>query len=388
MRVRVRGAPEPAAVAGVGVGGGLGGPRQRALPLAHARARGGPALGVAHPLAADGAPRAHARNRARARARGRALHLERHDARALAHQAHRARLEAHLAALRLHRLGHALPHLPRPQPRVVELLDQGRGVVGARDRVPHRLRERQVLDALRRPVGLDLARRDAPHLLRVGAEEVHVEPPPEAVDHPLLEAVLGLGGPHPPLQVAQHDPTRLVGPDVAQRVGQLQRVVVELAPVVDAAQPRHADELVAHHLAPHRLHLAHLGEEAMPPDVEAKPLVALRARDAPHDPVGLHHHAPARAQLPQLVRARQTRRTRTDDRYRRAQGVGRCHWNASLGYRVSATNRPQPQAAASIASLGTSRDTQPIDSGAAGGKPHEPFPADRRPALAMARRDR
>jgi hypothetical protein len=79
---------------------------------------------------------------------------------------------------------------------------------------------------------------DAPDLLRVAAEEVHVETPAETVDHPFLKAFFLAEGAHLPLEVAQHDPRAFIRADVAQRVEQLQRIVEEFLAVVDAAQAR------------------------------------------------------------------------------------------------------------------------------------------------------
>jgi len=57
--------------------------------------------------------------------------------------------------------------------------------------------QREVLDALRREVGRQLAHRDTPQLLVVGLEEVLVQPPAEAGHDPALERRLVLGRPHP-----------------------------------------------------------------------------------------------------------------------------------------------------------------------------------------------
>jgi hypothetical protein len=59
--------------------------------------------------------------------------------------------------------------------------------------------EGEALDALGGPLGAQLGGRDAPHLLRVGLEEVLVEALAEAVGDPLLERLsspLGLTTAH------------------------------------------------------------------------------------------------------------------------------------------------------------------------------------------------
>jgi hypothetical protein len=155
---------------------------------------------------------------------------------------------------------------------------------------------------------------DAPDLLRVTGEEVHVEPPAETVHHPLLEGVLLLVGAHLPLDVAQHDAHGLVETDLPQRVERLQRVVEVASAVVDAAEARPAKELVPEHLAPHLLDLGHLREEAVPPDVEAEPLVGLGPRDAAEVGTALQHrYGRNRIDPLQLECGRQTCRSSADD---------------------------------------------------------------------------
>ena len=67
-----------------------------------------------------------------------------------------------------------LPHLARAEPRILELVDQRldrrRRACSATWR-EDRARERETLDALRRPFRADLGARNAPDLLGVGLEE-------------------------------------------------------------------------------------------------------------------------------------------------------------------------------------------------------------------------
>ena len=66
----------------------------------------------------------------------------------------------------------------------------------------------------------------------------------------------------------------------------------ELAVVVDPAQPRAGDELVAQDLAPEGVDLAALGEEPVAADVEPVSLVLVGPADAADQPgVGLEHDA-------------------------------------------------------------------------------------------------
>jgi hypothetical protein len=170
-------------------------------------------------------------------------------------------------------LGAALPHQAGPELRVLELLDEAGDlllVALGQQRVRDRREQRQVLDALRRPVGLDLGGVDAPDLLGVGLEEDAVQPPAEAGRDPALEVALVLGRPDAHERVREHAAHGLQQPEAAQGVAGLERVVEQLAAVVDAAHPRAEQELlVGQDLVPERLDLGHLGEEAVPADVEA-----------------------------------------------------------------------------------------------------------------------
>ena len=164
------------------------------------------------------------------------------------------------------------------------------------------LPQRQVLDALRGPVGRHLVGRHAPDLLGVGLEEDAVEAPAEAGRRPSPRSCRGpsAGGPAP-----RRTRRRTRGLDrrrgCASAFEALERVVVELAVVVDAAHPGPQHEVVVgQDLVPQRLDLGHLGEEAVPADVEA-PAVALDgAADAADDVVGLEHGRSVHAVLGQL----------------------------------------------------------------------------------------
>ena len=108
----------------------------------------------------------------------------------------------------------ALPHHPGAVLRVLELLDQGGDLLLVALRAGWRsidgLAERQVLDALRGPVGRDLVGRHAPDLLGVGLEEDAVEAPAEARRRPALERGLVLRRPdaHPEVRAARSAPPR------------------------------------------------------------------------------------------------------------------------------------------------------------------------------------
>src|SRR5205823_13846221 len=98
----------------------------------------------------------------------------------------------------------------------------------------------------------------------------------------------------------------------------------ELAVVVDAAEPRPGQELLAQDLAPEPVDLVALGEEAVPADIEPIALVLVGPADAPDHPgIGFEDDA-GLAVLAQLVRGGQAGRSaagnnrfiRADDRYR------------------------------------------------------------------------
>jgi hypothetical protein len=132
-------------------------------------------------------------------------------------------------------------------------------------------------------------------------KNVPIEAPPEAGGHPALEVglILRRTDAHP--DVAEHAPDRLDDAQVAERVGGAQRVVVELAVIEDAALAGpHHEVLVGQDLVPQRLDLGHLGEEAVPADIEAPAVAHLGAGDATDDVVGLLEDRRGNAVLVQL----------------------------------------------------------------------------------------
>ena len=87
----------------------------------------------------------------------------------------------------------------------------------------------------------------------------------------------------------------------------------ELAVVVDAAEPRPRDELIAEDLAPDAVDLVALGEEAVAADVEPIALVLVGPAD-PADQVRVRLERDARVAVPgQLVGRGQPGRTRAGD---------------------------------------------------------------------------
>src|SRR6266478_6118403 len=144
---------------------------------------------------------------------------------------------------------HGPPHHSRPEPRIVELLDERADrLAGLPVHLQEQRAQREILDPLRRPVGLQLGAREAPHLLRIGLEEREEQTSPEPIRDPVLERVLVPVREEPPLDVAQDDAEALPGPQAAQGVHGPEGIVEEPPLVIDAGQPRAADEIVAEDL--------------------------------------------------------------------------------------------------------------------------------------------
>src|SRR3954452_5816723 len=70
-----------------------------------------------------------------------------------------------------HTVSELLPHHARAQPRILEAIDQARRIVRSSNRFPHCFKQRQILYALRGPIGPNLCTRDAPDFLRVALEK-------------------------------------------------------------------------------------------------------------------------------------------------------------------------------------------------------------------------
>ena len=124
--------------------------------------------------------------------------------------------------------------------------------------------------------------------------------------------------------------------------GGLERVVVVLALVVDAAHPRPQHEVfVGQDLVPEGLDLLHLGEEAVAADVEAPAVAFDGAADAADDGVGLEDRRRDAVAGDQLVRGRQAGRSGADDhdvRSRDRRGIGGfAHETLSVGAARGAT---------------------------------------------------
>ena len=222
-------------------------------------------------------------------------------------------------ALRADPVAGHFPHLAGPEPRILELIDQGLDdLASARSETAEQSRrdgahQVQVLDPLGRPVGRDGAGRHPPDLLGVRLEEDLEELAAEAVDDPILDAPLGLDRGQPGLEVARHDPERAQEAQLPERIDGLERIMEELAVVVDPAEPRPSEQLVAQDLAPEPVDLVALREEPVSADVEAIAFVLVGPADAADQPrVGFENDARL-AVLAQLVGGGQPGRAAAGD---------------------------------------------------------------------------
>ena len=220
-------------------------------------------------------------------------YVTRHGAAALDRDAGQPRPHLQRPPGGLHLFGADLPHHAGAVLGVLELLDERRDVrlvALGQDGVDHRLAQVEVLDPLGRPVGRHVGHRHAPDLLGVGLEEGAVEAPAEAGHQPVLVVGLVLRRADAGPEVGEAAQDGLPQPQVAQGVERLERVVVELALVVDAAHagPEH-EVALGQDLVPQGLHLGDLGEEAVSAQVEAPAVPLHGAADAAHHVVGLEH---------------------------------------------------------------------------------------------------
>ena len=124
--------------------------------------------------------------------------------------------------------------------------------------------------------------------------------------------------------------------EIPERVRRLERVVVVLAVIVDPAHARAQHEiLVRQDLVPERLHVLHLREESVAPDVEPPPVALDRPADATDNGVGLENRGPDAVSLREDVRGGQPRGAGANDDHMR--------WRvrAAFGKRAHHT-RPRP----------------------------------------------
>jgi hypothetical protein len=215
-------------------------------------------------------------------------------------------------AVGLDRSREGLPHLPRPEPRIAELLDQrGRRRTvhpeNARESVP----EREVPNSLCSPFGPDLGARHPPDLFGVAAKEPRVQPAAEPCDDPVLERLLVPAWTKPGRKVRKGATKRLEQAQLTDDIPRLERIREVLTAVVDARKAGPRQEVVPEHVLPEPGDGLQLREEAVTPEVEAVALELHCLGDAADDAVGLEHGRldPATAQY---VRCGQTGRPGTE----------------------------------------------------------------------------
>src|SRR5690606_13491718 len=135
----------------------------------------------------------------------------------------------------------------------------------------------------------------------------------------------------PDPQGGGHAAHRLDGAQAAQGVERLDRVVVVLALVVDAAHPGPQQEvLVGQDLVPEGLHLGDLGEEPVAADVEPPP-VALDGAGGAADLVGRLEHGAGTARLRQLVGGGEPGGAGSDDHHVAGDRQGRVDGTGVVG---------------------------------------------------------
>src|SRR5690606_326597 len=150
------------------------------------------------------------------------------------------RVQANLPAACVHALLKPFPHHSPAKPRIVETIDVRSRVTVVKERIHDRTVLRAILAALRCPICSNLRTRHAPDLLRIGLEELLIEPLAKAIDHPVLEALLlGVWILDTRLHIAQQHASTLDRAKVRQRIPDVDGVLVELAAIIDARQPRY-----------------------------------------------------------------------------------------------------------------------------------------------------
>ena len=206
--------------------------------------------------------------------------------------------EADLAARALDPPRHLLPHLPRPQARVAELLDQAlRRLATARKGRAQGGDRREVGDPLGRPLGPQLVGPHPPDLFRIGLEEELEEAAAEARSDPLLIALLGAAPRQPGASIGGEAAGQLERADLGEDVARAQRVLDEATPPVDPREPWPDQQLLPQKLLPEVFDLLALGEEAVAAEVEAVAVAKDGAGEAADLPLGLeddHRDVPLR----------------------------------------------------------------------------------------------
>ncbi len=130
----------------------------------------------------------------------------------------------------------------------------------------------------------------APDLLGIGLEEDAEETGAELVRHPFLEIAGVRDGEEAALEIGEHARHGLEDAELHQRVAGLERVVEQLAAVIDARLARTVAHVVAQELGPKPLDLARFGEEAVAADVEMEALIGRGLGDAADiDGIPLQH---------------------------------------------------------------------------------------------------
>ena len=156
--------------------------------------------------------------------------------------------------------------------------------------------------------------RNAPHFFGIRLEEDAIQPLAKPIRHPFFKRIFVAIRKNLGAEITHQHQKTLPHAQLAQRIAEAQRIHDVFAIVVDAAQARARQKIVAQHFLPERFHLVHFGEEAMPADVHAITVEDFGARDAAHARAHLQHDR-LDADLRQFIRRGQARRSAADNNH-------------------------------------------------------------------------
>ena len=168
--------------------------------------------------------------------------------------------------------------------RILEFLDE-RGdlflVSLGLQRIDNGVAQTETLHALRCPVRRHVLDRNAPHLLRVGLEELAVQAPAKASHQPALVVVLILRGANLSAGVRTNAEEGFEDAEIPQCVRSFEGIVVVLALKEDATHSWAEQEVfVREDLVPEGLYFVNLCEESMATNVESPSIPHHRLGDS------------------------------------------------------------------------------------------------------------
>src|ERR1019366_3560670 len=146
-----------------------------------------------------------------------------------------------------------------------------------------------------------------------GLEKDSKEPRAKLGGHPIFEGLGVADRKEPRLDVREHAQRGFRQAQFPQRFEGLQRVGIQLPPVIDARESRALDEVVPQYYTPKVHHLLVFGEEPVASDIEAKAVVDDRSRDSAHVFRIRFEHRRLPPRLAQAVSGGKAGRSRPDD---------------------------------------------------------------------------